>query len=262
MASPAIVLRDLTRRFPVRASGGVRELVAVDRVTLEVARGEVLGFLGPNGAGKTTTLLMLSTLLPPSAGTAEVEGFDVRTAPEEVRRRIGVVPTGARGVYTRLSGRENLRYFAALYGVPRREAEARAAALLDLVGLADRADDLVARYSTGMRARLGLAKALIHDPPVLLLDEPTLGLDPHGARVVRDIIAALNREGKTAVLATHDMVEADRLAHRVAIIDRGRIVALDRPEALKQRVAPDGEATLEDVFLALTARPLREAVRA
>jgi ABC-2 type transport system ATP-binding protein len=253
----AISMKGLTKQFPARGRGIARgKITAVDHITLDVARGELLGLLGPNGAGKTTTLLMLTTLLPPTSGEALVEGYDVRRASRDVRKRIGVLLTAARGVYERLTGRENLRYFGALYGVGGAEARRRAAALLSLVGLADRADDLVGRYSTGMRVRLALAKALLHDPPVLLLDEPTLGLDPHGARLVREIIASLTREGKTVILATHDMVEADRLSHRVAIIDHGRIVAVDAPANLKERVRP-GEAasvTLEDVFLSLTSR--------
>lgn len=262
--APAIALRGLTRRFPARArNGGRGEVVAVDRLTLDVPAGELLGLLGPNGAGKTTTLLLLSTLLAPTEGTALVEGFDVRRASREVRRRIGVLLAGDRAVYRRLTGRENLLYFAALYDLPREEARRRAAALLDLVDLADRADDLVERYSTGMRMRLAIARTVLHAPSVLLLDEPTVGLDPHGARLVRELIAALHRSGKTIVLATHDMGEAERLCDRVAIIDRGRIVAVDAPGSLTAAAmmvaapgtVPEGAAaTLEDVVIALTRR--------
>lgn len=257
-AEPAIALRGLTKRFPARTGDGrgAREVVAVDHLTLDIPRGERLGLLGPNGAGKTTTLLMLTTLLAPTEGSAVVEGFDVQRAPQEVRRRLGVLLAGERGVYRRLTGRENLLYFAALYDVPRERAEARARTLLELVGLAERADDLVSRYSTGMRMRLALARTVLHDPSVLLLDEPTLGLDPHGAGRVRELIISLNREGKTVVLATHDMVEADRLCNRVAIIDRGRIIAVDQPDRLKAAVAgaDGGPVTLEEVFVALTKR--------
>ena len=258
---PAIALRGLTKRFPARTGDGRRshEVVAVDHITFDIPRGDLLGLLGPNGAGKTTTLLMLSTLLVPTEGTAVVEGFDVQGAPQEVRRRIGVLLAGDRAVYARLTGRENLLYFAALYDVPREQAVARTAELLDLAGLAERADDLVFRYSTGMRMRLALARTLLHDPSVLLLDEPTLGLDPHGARLVRELIASLNREGKTVVLATHNMTEAERLSRRVAIIDRGRIIAVDEPERLKAAVTEvnDREVTLEDVFMTLTRRRLQ-----
>ena len=254
----AIALRGLTKRFPARPHDGqwTGEVVAVDHLTLDVPRGQLLGLLGPNGAGKTTTLLMLSTLVAPSDGTALIEGFDVRSAASAVRRRIGALLAGDRAVYRRLTGRENLLYFADLYDLPRGEAGTRAAALLELVGLTERADDLVGRYSSGMRMRLALARTVLHNPAVLLLDEPTLGLDPHGARLVRDLILSLSREGKTVLLATHDMAEAERLCDRVAIIDRGRIVAVGHPAALKASVegAAGRSATLEDVFLALTQR--------
>ncbi|MDQ7849091.1 MAG: ABC transporter ATP-binding protein [Armatimonadota bacterium] len=255
---PAVALRGLTKCFPARTRDGAAasQVVAVDRATLDVARGERLGLLGPNGAGKTTTILVLSTLLAPTEGTALVEGFDVRLQPQAVRRRIGVLLAGDRAVYRRLTGRENLLYFAELYGLPRAEARARAAALLDLVGLAERADDLAGRYSSGMCARLALARTMLHDPSVLLLDEPTVGLDPHGARLVRDLILSQSREGKTVLLATHDMAEAERLCDRVAVIDRGRLIAIDAPGRLKAAVdGTEGRpVTLEDVFFALTRR--------
>ncbi|HEV8339173.1 MAG TPA: ABC transporter ATP-binding protein [bacterium] len=246
----SVVLHDLTKQFPARrgAGGAPDGVLAVDHMTLEVAAGELLGLLGPNGAGKTTTLLLLSTLLAPTAGTAVIEGFDVRRAPGEVRRRIGVLLAGDRAVYRRLTGRENLLYFAALYGLPRQEAHSRAQALLELVGLTDRADDLVERYSTGMRMRVAIARSVLHGPAVLLLDEPTVGLDPHGARLVRELIASLHQSGKTILLATHDMAEAERLCDRVAIIDRGRIVAVDAPDRLT------AAGSLEEVVLTLTRR--------
>ncbi len=262
----AIALRGLTKRFPARRQDGdkaggraAREadhVVAVDHLTLDVPRGERLGLLGPNGAGKTTTLLMLSTLLAPSDGTALVEGFDVRRDPQEVRRRIGALLAGDRAVYRRLTGRENLLYFGELYGLPRGEATGRAASLLEMVGLTERADDLAGRYSSGMRMRLALARTILHNPSVLLLDEPTLGLDPHGARLVHDLIISLGKEMKTVLLATHDMAEAERLCDRVAIIDRGRIIAVDHPASLKAAVdgADERPVTLEDVFFALTRR--------
>jgi len=256
--APAVSLRCLTKRFPARTRDGAAasQVVAVDRATLDVAPGECLGLLGPNGAGKTTTILLLSTLLAPTEGTALVEGYDVRLQPQTVRRRIGVLLAGDRAVYRRLTGRENLLYFAELYGIPGAEARARAAALLELVGLAERADDLAGRYSSGMCVRLALARTVLHNPSVLLLDEPTLGLDPHGARLVRELILSLSREGKTVLLATHDMAEAERLCDRVAVIDRGRLLAVDSPARLKAAVhgAEGRSVTLEDVFFALTRR--------
>jgi ABC-2 type transport system ATP-binding protein len=241
----AIDVRGLTRRFVVRVTEGHppgaprrpatrRTIAAVEDVTFHVRRGELVALLGPNGAGKTTLLRLLATLLAPTAGTARVWNEDVVAAADRVRRHVGVVLGGERAVYGRLTGRENLEYAAALYGIPRERARERAAFLLDLVGLVPRADDLVERYSTGMRQRLALARALVHDPPVLLLDEPTAGLDPSAARGVRDLIGQLCREqGKTVLLATHQMDEADRLSDRVGILDRGRLVALDAPAVLK-----------------------------
>ncbi len=241
----AVNVVGLTRRFVVRVADGAgmrwgrrpavtRTIAAVEDVTFQVRRGELVGLLGPNGAGKTTLLRVLATLLVPSAGTACVWGYDVVAQGAQVRRHVGVVLGGERAVYGRLTGRENLEYAAALHGVPGPLARRRIASVLELVDLASRADDLVERYSTGMRLRLALARALVHDPPVLLLDEPTAGLDPAGARVVRELIARLCRDqGKTVVLATHQMDEADRLCDRVGILDRGRMVALDSPAALK-----------------------------
>jgi ABC-2 type transport system ATP-binding protein len=237
----AVAVEALTRRFAVRQSGRGRdrrtgtELTAVDAITLRIPRGELFGLLGPNGAGKTTTIRMLCTLLPPTGGTAHVWDFDVVREPAQVRRHIGVLLTGERSVYWRLTGRENLEYFAALHDMPRDIVPPRITGLLDLVELTPRADDLVERYSTGMRQRLALVKTLLHDPPVLLLDEPTAGLDPQTARIIRELIRHLHQEdGKTIVLTTHDMDEADQLCERVGIIDRGRIVALDSPQALKR----------------------------
>ncbi|HLQ65352.1 MAG TPA: ABC transporter ATP-binding protein [bacterium] len=237
----AITLEGLTRRFAVRQKDssdrrGVRgELTAVDGVTLRIPRGELFGLLGPNGAGKTTTIRMLCTLLPPTGGSGSVWDFDVVRQPAQVRRHIGVLLTGERSVYWRLTGRENLAYFAALYEMPPAGVQSRIAGLLELVDLTGRADDLVERYSLGMRQRLALIKTLLHDPPVLLLDEPTAGLDPQASRIIRDLIRHLHREeGKTILLTTHSMEEADQLCERVGIMDQGRIVALDSPLALKR----------------------------
>ena len=237
----AVELAGLTKRFPSRSmeSNGRRavrsEIVAVDGIDLRIRRGEIFGLLGPNGAGKTTTIRMLCTLLVPSGGSARVWGFDVATQPTEVRRSLGVLLTGERSVYWKLTGRENLEYFASLYQMPREQARPRIVELLERVELTARADDLVERYSTGMRQRLALIKAMVHDPPVLLLDEPTTGLDPQAARNIRDLIRHLHAsEGKTVILTTHYMEEADQLSDRIGIIDHGRIIALDTPQALKR----------------------------
>src|SRR5256712_4851937 len=239
----AVQLEGLTRRFRARAVGDngigsatdATNVTAIDGLTLEIGRGELFGLLGPNGAGKTTTIRIRCTLLAPTAGTARVWEFDVVRDPAQVRRHIGTVLTGERSVYWRLTGRENLEYFAALYQVPAETARRRIATLLDLVELAPRADDLVERYSTGMRQRLALVKALLHDPPVLLLDEPTTGLDPQAARDGRDLIPPLPPgEGQKIILHTPLLEEADQLCERVGIIDKGRIIALDTPQALKR----------------------------
>jgi len=239
----AVELERLSKRFSIRTmrENGARrravqkEILAVDGIDLVIRRGELFGLLGPNGAGKTTTIRMLCTLLVPTSGRARVWGFDVAEQADEVRRRLGVVLAGERSIYWKLTARENLEYFAALYQVPRDLARPRIADLLERVGLTARADDLVERYSTGMRQRLALIKAMVHDPPVLLLDEPTTGLDPQAARNIRDLIRHLHHsEGKTIILTTHYMEEADQLSERIGIIDQGRIIALDSPQALKR----------------------------
>jgi ABC-2 type transport system ATP-binding protein len=238
----AIELEDVHKEYPKRQKRvwpfrpGPREtLTAVDEVTLRIPQGEFFGLLGPNGAGKTTTVLMICTLLEPTSGTVRVLGHDAVRRPAEVRARLGAVLTGERSVYWKLSGRENLEYFAALYGVPPRETSRRIEEVLRLVDLVDRADDLVERYSHGMRQRLILARALLPDPPLLVLDEPTIGLDPQAARSLRDLLHELHqRRGKTIVLTTHYMEEADQLCQRIGIIDRGRIIALDSPANLKR----------------------------
>ena len=209
---------------------------AVAAIDLRVESGEIFGLLGPNGAGKTTTMRMLSTLLEPTAGSIEVLGIDALRRPREVRARLGAMLFGERSLYWKLTARENLEYFAALYHVPPKETAARVTASLEAVKLADRADDYVERFSTGMRQRLALARALLPDPPLLLLDEPTVGLDPQASRDLRDRVRELRAQGRTVLLTTHYMEEADQLCDRVAIIDHGVIVALDTPAALKRTV--------------------------
>jgi ABC-2 type transport system ATP-binding protein len=217
----------------------------VDAIDLQVQQGEIFGVLGPNGAGKTTTMRMLATLLEPTSGEARVLGIDVTRHPREVRRRLGAVLSGERSLYWKLSARENLEYFAALYHVRRHETARRVADALAAVKLTDRADDYVERFSTGMRQRLVLARALLPDPPLLLLDEPTVGLDPQAARDMRDRVRELREEGRTVLLTTHYMEEADQLCDRVAIIDHGRIVALDSPAALKRTLGAREVVRLE-----------------
>jgi ABC-2 type transport system ATP-binding protein len=214
----------------------IKEIVAVDEVSFEIQEGELFGLLGPNGAGKTTTVKMLTTLLIPTAGSASVKGFDVVRQAEEVRKRIGFIFGGERGLYWRLSGIDNLRYFASLYSIDPDVTKKRILYLLDMVGLSGRGEEKVQGYSRGMKQRLHVARTLLHDPDVLFLDEPTLGLDPVGAREFRQVILNLQSEKKTILLTTHYMFEADALCDRIAVINHGCIVALATPGGLKTHV--------------------------
>jgi len=244
----AIELRDVRRVFHT-TTGTLRrkakEVVALDGLSLEVAEGELFGLLGPNGAGKTTTIKILTTLLIPTSGTASVVGLDVVRDAAEVRRRIGFVFGGERGLYYRLSGRDNLRYFAELYAVPPREIGPRVEELVELVGLKDRVDERVEGYSRGMKQRLHLARTLLHRPRVIFLDEPTIGLDPIGARELRRIVSELHQGGATIILTTHYLFEADQLCQRIGVIDKGRLVALGTPSDLKANVSDLSVVELE-----------------
>lgn len=213
-----------------------RTVVAVDNISFSVPRGEIFGLLGPNGAGKTTTIKMLCTLITPSSGDAYINGFSVAKQQQRVRENLGVMLTGERTLYWKLTGSENLEYFAALYHLDPTYTKKRIEELLELVGLKEREDMLVENYSTGMRIRLSFAKALLNDAPVLLFDEPTASLDPQSSRLIRDIIRDLKRQGHAIILTTHNMDEADTLSDRVAIIDHGKIVRLGSPTELKEKV--------------------------
>jgi len=235
-----IEVRDLRRIYKTTVGvvrRKIKEVVAVDGITFDVNRGELFGLLGPNGAGKTTMIKMLTTLLIPTDGTAKILGYDVVDQANEIRSRIGFIFGGERGLYWRLSGIDNLRYFASLYHVDPEVTMKRIPQLLELVGLSDRGEEKVEGYSRGMKQRLHIARTLLHDPEILFLDEPTMGLDPVGGREIRQVIRNLQSEMKTILLTTHYMFEADVLCERVAVIDLGRIVALDTPEALKQVVS-------------------------
>ena len=236
----AIVVEGLSRVF--EASQGVfrrskKEILAVDEISFSIQSGELFGLLGPNGAGKTTTVKMLTTLLLPTSGTASVLGYDIVKNPDPVRGRIGFIFGGERGLYWRLSGFDNLRYFASLYHVDLDDSRKRIPYLLELVGLKDRANEKVEGYSRGMKQRLHIARTLLHEPEVLFLDEPTIGLDPVGARELRQVIRNLQAEKKTILLTTHYMFEADALCNRIAVINHGKIIALDTPIALKELVS-------------------------
>jgi ABC-2 type transport system ATP-binding protein len=251
MGDHIVEVRELTKRFPKRKAKvdasfwsrlrSVRRrpkewLVAVDGISFGIREGEVFGLLGPNGAGKTTTIKMLCTLLEPTSGTALVNGYDVTRQAHLVRQNLGAVLTGERSIYWKLTGRENLDYFAALYHIPRAIARKRIGELLDRFELSKRADEYVERYSSGMKQRVAIARALLANPPVLLLDEPTIGLDPQAARNLRQLILEIKQEGRTVLLTTHYMEEADQLCDRVGIIDLGKIIALDTPAHLKESV--------------------------
>ena len=241
-----------------RAKTGLRrstglDVEAVRGISFAVERGELFGLLGPNGAGKTTTIKMLITLLLPTSGRATVLGYDVVRDPREVRRRIGYVFGGDKGLYERLSGLDNLRYFAELYGLSPREQRERIGELLELVGLSGRERERVEGYSRGMRQRLHIARGLLNKPAVLFLDEPSIGLDPVGARALRDTVAELVNQGTTVLLTTHYMFEADELCDRIAVIAGGSIVAEGTPDELKSGVA-DGHVVEIEVFGAADER--------
>ncbi len=235
----AIEVQNLRRVF--RTTLGVfkrstKEVVAVEDVSFSVASGELFGLLGPNGAGKTTSVKMLTTLLIPTAGSARILGHDVVKDAEAIRPRIGFIFGGERGLYWRLSAIDNLRYFATLYKLEPEVTKKRIPYLLELVGLSDRGREKVEGYSRGMKQRLHIARTLLHDPELLFLDEPSIGLDPVAAREMRQIVLNLQSEKKTILLTTHYMFEADALCQRIAVINHGCIIALDTPAGLKKHV--------------------------
>ncbi len=214
-----------------------KEIVALECIDLSVKSGELFGLLGPNGAGKTTLTRILSTILLPTSGSAKVFGLDVVKSAKEIRPRIGLVFGGERGLYWRLSGRDNLQYFADLYKMPPEISKKRIPELLELVGLTDRANERIEGYSRGMKQRLHIARGLIHDPELLFLDEPTIGLDPLAAREMREMILGLKRAGKTIFMTSHYMFEMDALCDRLAVLNKGKIGIIDTPSALKKLVA-------------------------
>ena len=235
----AIVAEHLCKIFEI-TKGMVRrrksQVVALKDVSFEVDYGELFGLVGPNGAGKTTTIKILTTMLIPTSGRATVLGYDGQKDVTKIREKIGIVLGGERGLYTRVSAVDNLRYFADLYGVPKNVRDKRIKELLEFMGLSDKAHNRVETYSKGMKQRLHLARGLINDPEIIFLDEPTVGLDPEIAIETRKMIKELVEKGKTILLTTHYMFEADQLCKRVAIIRNGDIVALDTPSGLKKYV--------------------------
>lgn len=212
---------------------------AVKDISFSVCKGELFGMVGPNGAGKTTTVKMLSTLLLPTSGKATLFGLDVVKDTYKVRPRIGFTFGGNKGLYGRLSGLDNLKYFAELYKLDPETIEKRTKEMLEVVGLTGREKDRVETYSSGMQQRLHLARAMLHDPDLIFLDEPTVGIDPIGAREIRALVKELVQRGKTILLTTHYMYEAEELCDRIAVVNHGEIVALDTPAALKRRASGD-----------------------
>jgi len=222
-----IEAENLTKKFG--------DFVAVDGLSLSAPAGQVVALLGPNGAGKTTTVRMLAGILAPTAGRATVSGLDVARSPRQVRQRVGVL-TEVPGLYLRMQAMEYLDFFGQLYGLGASQRQARAAALLSRFGMAEAVDKRLSEYSKGMRQKLALIRAMLHDPQVLLLDEPTSAMDPQSARLVRDAIAGLRDEQRAVVLCTHNLAEAEALADRIAIIRRGRIIAEGTAAALKSQL--------------------------
>jgi ABC-2 type transport system ATP-binding protein len=252
-SSAAITTKDLCKRFG--------SFTAVKDVNFEVRRGEVFGLLGPNGAGKTTLVRMLTTLLPPTSGEARVAGEDVARHPTRVRKKIGVIPQAMTSDLD-LTGWENIDIYGEFYGMPRRLRHQRAERLLDMVGIRDRAQDLVATYSGGMRRRLEIARGLIHSPQVLFLDEPTIGLDPQSRLAVHDLLVKLREESEITIsLTTHYMDEAESLCDRIAIVDHGVVVALDTPQGLKasikgsDRIELEVKGPVDQIIAMLSERP-------
>jgi ABC-2 type transport system ATP-binding protein len=234
-------------------------LVAVDDVSFSVASGELVGLLGPNGAGKTTTVSMIAGFVTPDAGDVLVDGLPLRGDTDPKKRRIGLVPQDL-ALYDELSARANLRFFGALYNLSGAALDKAIAAAMGLVGLADRERDLVKSFSGGMKRRLNLAAGLLHDPDILLLDEPTVGVDPQSRNAIFDNLSELKARGKALLYTTHYMEEVERLADRIVIIDHGRVIASDTLSGLRAITpgAPGERASLESVFLTLTGRSLRD----
>lgn len=254
-----IEVKDLEREF-ITKKGWIKrqkEVVkAVDGISFEVKKGEIFGLLGQNGAGKTTIIKMLITLLAPTSGTCKVLGYNTYGEEKMFRDKINFIFGGEMGVYRRLSARDNLRYFANLYYIDKDKADKQIEKLLELVDLKDKADVLVETFSKGMIQRLQIARGLVNDPEIIFMDEPTIGLDPFGARILRDVIRKLKDDGKTIMLTTHYLYEADELCDRIAIINNGQLVALGTPQELRNIVS--GMNSLELVLEELSDKTIKE----
>jgi ABC-2 type transport system ATP-binding protein len=249
MVEPFLVARNLYKSF--------NEHRAVNDVSFTIEKGEIFGLLGPNGAGKTTTIRILCTVLPPDRGDVTIGGYSLRGNAEAARRLIGVCPQDL-ALYAELSAMDNLIFFGRMEGLTGKEARTQAAANLELMGLLERAGGKVDKFSGGMKRRVNLAIALMGHPQLLFLDEPTVGIDPQSRNNIYETIFGLRDRGMTILYTTHYMDEADRLCDRIAIMDAGQIIALDTPNLLKSRIGDPEKTTLEDVFLKLTGRSLRD----
>jgi len=226
MTAPLLVAQNLHKAYG--------DILAVDGLSFQIAPGEIFGLLGPNGAGKTTTIAMVTGLLPPDQGRVIIDGLDLSRNPQAAKARLGLVPQDL-ALYSTLSARDNLNFFGRIYGLRGKTLRRRVDEVLDIVGLTKRADDPIETYSGGMKRRANIAAGLLHKPRLLFLDEPTVGVDPQSRHAILESIQALNQEGIAVLYTTHYMEEAQRLCHRVAIIDQGRIVAQDSPTALIQQ---------------------------
>jgi len=260
-----IITENLSKTYFTKNRKGLfrtesNQVEALKNISLEVKQGEIFGLLGPNGAGKTTLIKLLTTLLLPTAGSAKVNGYDVATAPNQVRGTTGCMLMGERGLYWKMTGRENLEYFGALYHLPPKQRKQRAQEVLDLLSMNDLAERMVETYSSGQKMKLAFAKALINDAPLLILDEPTNTLDVPSASELRAIVRDMNKTGKTIIYTTHIMAEAETLCDRVAIIDYGELLALGTVEELKTSLDKENVTSFEGVIpseavLAIEALP-------
>jgi ABC-2 type transport system ATP-binding protein len=249
MADEFVIVKDLQKSF--------KDFKAVDGVSFTIAKGEIFGLLGPNGAGKTTTIRMLSTVLEADSGDITIGGYSVKKEAEAVRSIIGVCPQDL-ALYDDLSAMDNMVFFGHMAGLESKEARAQAMKNLELMGLEDRAKGKIAKFSGGMKRRVNLAIALMGNPQLLFLDEPTVGIDPQSRNHIFENIQRLQKSGLTLLYTTHYMEEADRLCQRIAIMDGGKIIAMDTPYNLKKQIGSPEKVTLEDVFLKLTGRSLRD----
>jgi ABC-2 type transport system ATP-binding protein len=248
----AIEVKNLNRTY-VGTLGMTKKktIEALKNISFTVNEGEILGLLGPNGAGKTTTIKILTTLLAPTSGEAKIIGHKCFGEEKFIRDKINFIFGGERGLYWRLSAYENLQYFGDIYKIPEKVLKRRIPELVKLVGLEGRENEKVEGFSKGMKQRLQIARGLINDPEILFLDEPTIGLDPIGAKDLRNIILKLKQEGKTILLTTHYMYEADELCDRAALINNGEIIDIDTPKHLKIKYLNDENGSLEDVYIKL-----------